>query len=236
MSVKTKKKSTNNYLGICVARKNSKGLKNKNIITINSRPCSYWTLLAAKKSKYLSKAVLSTDSKKIINIAKKIKIEVPYLRPKFLSEDETPIYLVIHHLIKHYKMKKNYFDYIVLLQCSSPFRTSRHIDEAIKHFEKNKKNQNSSLISVVRSDIKAQWLLKKNGKKLIPIFNKKFQNLRRQKNENFFLPNGAIYIANTKKFKKNFFSKNTLFYEMDEKSSIDIDTRKDLEIIKKRYE
>ena len=77
--------------------------------------------------------------KKIIKIAKKLKIKTPYLRPKFLSEDNSPVYKVIHHLINYYKKKKIYYDYIVLLQCSSPFRTNNHIDEAIKYFEKKKK-------------------------------------------------------------------------------------------------
>ena len=58
--------------------------------------------------------------KKIIKIAKKLKIKTPYLRPKFLSEDNSPVYKVIHHLINYYKKKKIYYDYINLLQCSSP--------------------------------------------------------------------------------------------------------------------
>ena len=228
-----KKKS---YLGICVARKNSKGLKNKNTAPINSKPCSFWTLLAAKNSKKLSKVILSTDSKKIISIAKTLDIEVPYQRPKYLSGDNSPIYKTINHLLKYYKKKKIFFDYVVLLQCSSPFRTSKHIDNAIKHFEKNEKNKFSSLISVVKSDIKASWLLRKKGKKIIPIFNKRSQNFMRQKNENFFLPNGAIYIAQANRYKNNFFSTNTLFFEMDEKSSIDIDTKEDINFIRKKYE
>ena len=230
------KKKKNNYLGICVARKNSKGLKNKNIVSIKSKPCSYWTLLAAKHSKKLSKVVISTDSKKIISIAKNLNIEVPYQRPKYLSMDNSPIHEVIHHILKHYKKKKIYYDYFVLLQCSSPFRTNKHIDGAIKHFEKYKSNEISSLISIVKSDLKAHWLLKKKGKKIEPIFKKKSHNLRRQKTQNFFLPNGAIYIADTTNFKKDFFSNNTLFYEMDYKCSIDIDSKDDLNFIKNNYE
>ena len=232
MNLNLKKK----YLGICVARKNSKGLKNKNIIKIKSKPCSYWTLLSAKKSKCLTDIVLSTDSKKIIKIAKKLKIKNPYLRPKFLSEDNSPVYKVIHHLINYYKKKKIYYDYIVLLQCSSPFRTNNHIDEAIKYFEKNKKNKISSLISVVKSDIKTNWLLRKKGKNIFPVFTNNSQNSRRQNNNDYFLPNGGIYIADIKYFKKNFFSSNTLFYEMDKKSSIDIDTKEDIDFIKRNYE
>ena len=64
------KKKKNNYLGICVARKDSKGLKNKNIVSIKSKPCSYWTLLAAKNSKKLSKVVVSTDSKRLLVLQK----------------------------------------------------------------------------------------------------------------------------------------------------------------------
>ena len=106
-AINIKKKKS--YLGICVARKNSKGLKNKNIVSINSKPCSFWTLSAAKNSKKLSKVILSTDSKKIISIAKSLDIEVPYERPKYLSGDNSPIYKTIHHLLKYYKQKKIFF-------------------------------------------------------------------------------------------------------------------------------
>ena len=67
-------------------------------------------------------------------------------------------------------------------------------------------------------------------------FLKKSHNLRRQKTQNFFLPNGAIYITDTTNFKKDFFSNNTLFYEMDYKSSIDIDSKDDLNFIRNNYE
>ena len=77
---------------MCCKEKDSKRLKNKNIVSIKSKPCSYWTLLAAKNSKKLSKVVVSTDSKKIISIAKNLNIEVPYQRPKYLSMDNSPIH------------------------------------------------------------------------------------------------------------------------------------------------
>ena len=58
-------------LALIVARKNSKGLKNKNVVKINSKPCIDWTFQAVKKSKLIDLAMLSTDSTKIIKMAKK---------------------------------------------------------------------------------------------------------------------------------------------------------------------
>ena len=74
-------------LALIVARKNSKGLKDKNIYKIKSKPCVYWTFKAAKKSKHINLSMLSTDSYKIISMAKKMKIFCPFVRPSRLSSD-----------------------------------------------------------------------------------------------------------------------------------------------------
>ena len=136
------------YLALIVARKNSKGLKNKNIIKINSKPCIEWTFIEAEKSKLVDKILLSTDSEKIITLAKKYKILIPFIRPDHLAGDDTSILEVIKHALRWVK-KNTYekFDHIILLQPTSPLRKAKHIDEAIIHFSKNKKNYKTKLVS-----------------------------------------------------------------------------------------
>ena len=108
------------YLAIIVARKNSKGLKNKNIIKINSKPCIEWTFIESEKSKFLDKILLSTDSKKIMTLAKKYKILIPFIRPDHLAEDETPVLEVIKHALSWVKKNTHQkFDNIILLQPTS---------------------------------------------------------------------------------------------------------------------
>jgi len=216
-------------LALIVARKNSKGLKNKNIVKINSKPCINWTFEAVKKSKLIDLAMLSTDSIKIIKMAKKRGIFAPFIRPKNLSSDNTNIIDVIKHSIKWLKKNKIFnYKYILLLQASSPLRTSKHIDEAIRNYFKKLKNPRETLVSVVRAHSKTYWLLEKKNKYINFVFKQRKKHSRRQNHPTFYMPNGAVYLCNIKYLKYDFFTKYTMLYEMDAKSSIDIDTIDDV--------
>ena len=217
-------------LGLIVARKNSKGLKNKHLLTLGNKKCIEWTFLAAKKSKLLDYCLLSTDSKEIIKISRKYKVHAPFVRPAKYAKDNSSIYDVIKHS-KEWLRKNNYkFDIIVLLQGTSPFRNQTHIDNAIKLFKKNIKNC-KSLISVNEISKKYFWILKKNNKYVNFAFNQKNLLLRRQKNRQVYLPNGALYISKYQNI-SNFYTNKTMFFEMNHKSSLDIDTLEDFKIAK----
>lgn len=95
---------------ICIipARKNSKELKNKNILKINKKPLIDYTVFAAKKSAKIKKIYISTDDEKIINYYKKDpKVQIPFKRPRFLSTDKASSLDVYMHMIKHLEKKKN---------------------------------------------------------------------------------------------------------------------------------
>ena len=216
-------------LGIIVAKKNSKGLKNKHLLKIKNKPCIEWTFKAASSSKNIDYCLLSTDSKKIIEVSKKYRINAPFIRPSNLSKDKSSIYDVIKHSMKWCKRNKKNFDLIVLLQGSSPLRKSNHIDNAINLFQKTKNIDN--LVSGFRVSNKNYWLLEKKNRFIKFVFKQK-KILRRQDNRGYFLPNGAIFISKTKNL-KNFYSNKTILYEMNENVSVDIDTKKDLELARK---
>ena len=93
---------------ICIipARGGSKRIKNKNIIKFNNKPMIYWSVRAAIKSKCFDKIVISTDSKKIEKIAKKLKINF-IKRPKYLASDKTPVFEVVRHFLKRNKTKQS---------------------------------------------------------------------------------------------------------------------------------
>ena len=184
-------------------------LRNKNTIIFKKKPLIQWTMEAAKKSKLIDKILISTDSKKIIKLAKKKKIFVPFLRPKKLSSSKAKIKSVIFHMLKWLKdNKKLDYEYLILLQATSPLRNHIHIDKAIKYYFKRKKNRYFSLCA--RDGKKTQWIMKRNGELISFIFKQKRE--RRQELETLYLPNGAIYLCNIKKFKGNFFGKRTLFF------------------------
>ena len=91
-----------NFLAIITARGGSKGIKNKNLKNLNGKPLVYYPINAALKSKFISKVVVSTDSKKIAQVAVKFGAEVPFIRPKSLASDKTPSFDVIKHCLGYF--------------------------------------------------------------------------------------------------------------------------------------
>ena len=117
------------FLGIIPARGGSKGIRNKNIRAFAGKPLIAYAIDAAKKSRYLSRTVVSTESEEIARVAKEYGAEVPFLRPKELAEDTSKVFDAIAHLLEKLKTDEGYApDYIVLLQPTSPLRTAKDID------------------------------------------------------------------------------------------------------------
>lgn len=222
-----------NTICIITARSGSRGLKNKNIRKLKGLPLIAHTILAAKKSKMLTRVILSTDSRLYAKIGLKFGAEVPFIRPKRLATSKAHHPDVVNHALKFIEKKDQIkFDYVVMLQPTSPFRKSKHINEAIKKFLKE---NNDSLISVKKQDYPPWWLfaLKKNKlSQFLNFKNKNVFNLERQEFPKLYRPNGAIYVS-----KRNVLyggnlinSKSCGYYVMDEKDSIDIDNLIDLKV------
>ena len=220
-------------LCIITARSGSKGLKNKNILKIAGVPLIGHSIKIAKSLKNVSKVIVSTDSKKIASIAKKFGAEVPFIRPKRLATSKAHHPEVVNHALKFIEKKdQTKFDYVVMLQPTSPFRKSKHINEAIKKFLKE---NNDSLISVKKQDYPPWWLfaLKKNKlSQFLNFKNKNVFNLERQEFPKLYRPNGAIYVSKRDVlYSGNLInSKSCGYYVMDEKDSIDIDNLIDLKV------
>src|SRR3989338_4985887 len=116
-------------LAVITARGGSKGIPGKNIKLLGGKPLLVYSIDAVKKSKLITHAIVSTDDKKIAEVAKKFGGEVPFLRPRKLAEDKTPHVPVMKHAIEFMEKKLGVaFDYAVILQPTSPFRLSEDID------------------------------------------------------------------------------------------------------------
>lgn len=213
-------KKKNKVFSLIIARKGSQRLKGKNIINLKKKPIYHWTVKAALNSKFIEKICFSTDIPEILssNFKKKIIMDK---RPKNLCRSNSTVYDVIN-LIKK-KFIRNSYDILVLLQCTSPFRTSNQIDDAIKFFIKKKAN---FLVSVLKLNKKYKNIISKEKNNLgFPL---------KIKGE-LYIPNGALYICKLDKFKNNFYTRKTLMYEMNDISSIDIDTKHDY-LLAKNFE
>ena len=219
---------------ICIipARKNSKGLKNKNIKKINGIPLIEYSVNTAKKSKKIKEIYISTDSQKILNHFKKDRyVKIPFLRPKKLSGDNTKSIDVYLHMINYLELNKKIKNFCVLLP-TCPIRSPKLIDRAISIFNKKKPNY---LISVVKSKpLEFQFKINKKNY-LSKIKNIKSSVDNRQKLNQIYSPNGSLYIFNVDALKKDksFMTNKTYCFEMNKYFSQDIDDKIDFSIIKK---
>ena len=118
------------YIAFIPARSGSKRVKNKNIIKIKKKSLIYYTLNAAKKSKFISEVYISTDSKKVKSIAEKFDFKIKKLRPKYLTGDKISMHKLLKETIINEKKLFSKYKYLVLLQPTSPLRTYNDIDNA----------------------------------------------------------------------------------------------------------
>lgn len=119
-------------LAIIPARGGSKGLPEKNIKPLFSKPLIAWTIEQAKECKYIDSVFVTTDNKKIANTAKSFGIDVPFLRPAELANDTSSSMDVVEHVLAHFENMHIYFDYIILLEPTSPLRKKNDLDTAIQ--------------------------------------------------------------------------------------------------------
>lgn len=211
-------------IGIIPARASSKRLPGKNAKKLGNKPLISWTFDAAKKSKYIDRLILTTDSAEISSLAIQQKVEVPFKRPKSISQDSSTMVETITHTLDWLDQNENkQYDYILILQPTSPFRTTQHIDEAI---EKVIIQENiDAIVGTNNFSKKASWLRRIDTRGYLA-------NLINKTEKSICLPNGAIYIIKSQSLLKytTFYPEKTIPYSMDSISSIDIDTEDDFQL------
>ena len=210
-------------LGIIPARGGSKGLPRKNILPFANKPLIVHSINQANKSKYIDKLILSSEDQKIIDICKSYKIDIPFIRPKSLSQDETSGLDVVFHAVENMQG----YDIVVLLQPTSPLRTFKDIDKCI---EKLINRDVNACVSVVETSKSPYWMFELNEhENFIPVVkNTPLVSIRQNLPRTFGI-NGAVYVAKIDWYKKTkeFINEETIAYIMPKDRSIDIDTKED---------
>lgn len=212
-------------LAIIPARKGSKGLPGKNIKLLCGKPLVSWTIEKALLSNYIDELIISTDCKKIAKIAEKLGCKVPFLRPKSLSDDKTPMYKVILHALKYYEKKNIFFDIIVLLEPTSPLRENNDIDKMLEKLCKNY-DKFDSIISIGKVEEHPSLMKRLSGENILPYCENLDIKSRRQDNNPAYFPYGVAYISKVKSFKKKktFYTNKTTFYEIKRYQNYEIDS------------
>jgi N-acylneuraminate cytidylyltransferase len=222
-----------NVLAVIPARSGSKGIKNKNIKKINGIPLLAYSIKYAMKSRLVDKVIVSTDSKKYLNIAKKYGAEVPFLRKKKLSSDHVTDYPVVKDALGQCeKIYKKKYDYIILLRPTSPLREKGLIEKSFKLIKNNPKA--TSVRSVKKTDNHPyrSWLKKKNYIYGFVKYKYESYNIPRQKLPLVLFQTGDIELIKKKTLLKGTISGTKVIPVMVNKY-FDIDNLDHLKKIKK---
>lgn len=211
-------------LALITARGGSKGIPGKNIKRLADKPLINWTIDAAKQSTYIDRLILSSDDDNIMQQALAAGCEVPFKRPAELALDSSNSMDVIVHALEQLTVQ---YDYLLLLQPTSPFRTVAQIDAII---EQGIGSGTDITVSVTESKKHPAFMYTLDGNKLLPVINTQ-QQKRRQDMSKVYEHNGALYLASIPHLLqvKSYNGDGVSAFVMDTLSSVDLDEPLDWE-------
>ena len=211
-------------LGLITARGGSKGVVRKNIRDVAGKPLIAWTIEMARKSLYIDRLIISSEDEEIIRIAQEWGCEAPFVRPQQLALDNTPGIEPVLHAIEQIPG----YDYVVLLQPTSPLRITEDIDACIERCLSQSAN---ACVSVTEPDKSPYWMYTLDPEyRMRPLLAENHQISRRQDLPQTVALNGAVYVANCNWLlkEKSFVTQETIAYQMPKDRSMDVDTEIDL--------
>lgn len=214
-------------LFVIPARGGSKGLIKKNILPLFDKPLICYSIDLARQLTNDENICVSTDDKEIIKVVENYGLEVPFIRPAELATDNATTNDVLIHAIKYYEENRRHFNKIILLQPTSPLRTSEQIIEADSLY-----SNSLDMVVSVRKSHAASVICNENKEGYLELtLNKSGE--RRQNNKEYYEYNGSIYIINIHELKKKGLQGFTkkVKYVMPEINSIDIDTELDFKLV-----
>lgn len=214
-----------NVVAIIPARSGSKGFVNKNISVIDNKTLIEWAIEVAKKSKYIDDIYISTDSLEYEKIATLAGAKSLGLRPDYLSNDTAKTKDVVLHMLENFDKK---YDYIVLLQPTTPIRKANDIDFMIENI-----NDNEAMVTVQKLEEPHPFKLKKIEDGYIkPFLDDTNSEMPRQLLPEVYKLSGAIYLVKTDVFisKETFLPEKTKSYILD--SWVNIDSEDDYLLLK----
>ena len=219
-------------LGLIPARSGSKGIPDKNIKQICGRPLIAWACEAALNARTLDKIVCSSDSAKIIEITEANGVKAPFIRPSYLAQDNTLIVDVICHALEWLKDGGENYDYICLIQATSPLVQPEDIDRAVQialtHNADtvicgyNSGQRHPTAMFTMGNAGEVEWLLDSNKRMA-----------RRQDLPNIFMRSGLVYVFRSDMLlkTKQLYGSKVYAVEVPEERAISIDTELDFTIV-----
>lgn len=218
-------------LGIITARGGSKGIEKKNLVLLAGKPLIAYTIEQTKQARKLDRCIVSTDDDEIATVCKSLSAEVPFMRPKELARDTSTSIEVVQHAIQWFKEHEHEsYDYVMILQPTSPLRSAHDIDASI---EKAYETDADSVMGMVEvPDFSAKKLKMIKDDAIVPFGEDEGpQSDTRHAANKVYKRNAAIYLTKTEwLLKGNLFGEVSRPYIMPRKRSVDVNDAFDLAI------
>ena len=205
------------------ARGDSQGIPGKNLKPLSGKPLLYYTLDTARQLAPDADICLSTDSDEITRAAADYGLAVPFKRPAELATHQAGSYGVLRHAVDFYEQQGRVYDVVVLLQPTSPFRTARHVREAMALYTPDL----DMVVSVTESDLNPYFnLFEESSAGYLEPSKDGGQFVRRQDVPRAYAYNGAVYVINTKSLATQTLREFARIkkYVMPAQDSVDLDT------------
>lgn len=218
-------------LGLIPARGGSKGIPFKNRKELLGKPLLQYTIEAALGSKMLDSVVFSSEDATLINLAKSMGAEVPFVRPAELATDTASSIDVVKHTLEALASLGRNYDAVCLLQVTNPFRTSKFVDQAISKF---KEAGTDSLVSVlsVPHEFNPHWVYEVSEKNTLKLATGESEIIkRRQDLPAAYYRDGSIYITRSEVITRqsSLYGKEIAYIESNAERHVNIDTMQDWE-------
>lgn len=214
-------------LAIIPARGGSKGLPGKNIRPLLGKPLLCYAIEALRASRFPIDIVLSTDSREIAEVGMLNQVEI-VPRPAELAADSSMVIDAIKYTIEYLESRGRYYDFVLLIEATSPLRDSSDIDESIEAFVKAKDADCLATFSKLEHPVTRLWNIEEDRPTVFVEGADPFK--RRQEQEYVYYINGLVYIMKIDTLKtnktKSIFSGNVIA-QITSKPVIDIDDEYD---------
>lgn len=213
-------------LGVIPAKGGSTRLPQKNILPLGGKPLLQWTSEAARACGLLDRLIVSTEDPDVVEVAKKLELDVPFLRPKQLAKDPAGVVQVTLHAIEMLREQGDEYDIVIIMLPTSPFRSAKDICDAYQLFRHKNADFLMSVSEFSHTPYAAMTL---NQGILSPIF-PDLIGRKSQEMPEAYRPNGALHILNIPAFEreKSYFAQPLVGYVMPLERSMDIDTKLDM--------
>ncbi len=214
------------FFALIPARGGSKRLPKKNLLELGGKPLLAWTIEAGLKSHYIDAVCVSSDDDAILTLAEGYGIDT-IRRPECLAGDTIDTFDVVAHALEQSAMQ---YDYIVLLQPTSPLREAHHVDAAIEQLHRHGADAVVSVCEMEHSPLWSNTLPENDS--MEGFLDERFSHRRSQELPTYYRLNGAIYICNTVQLlqqKRFLIARNIVAYRMPRKVSVDIDEALDFQ-------